>query len=614
MGSAALRSRTSGIVTLGTLSVLGLLGAIACRPKARPTFEPEKPSEHAFVDLSASIPADQPANVRVPSGPFSATKPFSFADLTAEAGIDHQYENGEASNQYTILESLGGGAASLDFDHDGLLDILVASGGRILEIDIIGLTPKLYRQYEKWKFVDISHDVNLNSVDFYHHGIYPCDYDQDGWIDILLTGYGKLVLLKLQQGVRFEDVTERAVLAVTRPARHWSTVAVWADFNEDGFRDLFVGHYVDWQLANQPICSGYGPDVPRDICPPNRFAPLPGQFFYNNGDGTFSEMGGACGFLPMKALGAIAADCTGDGWLDIYVANDAIANHFYVNQADRTFREEAVQRGVAGGPFGEPEGSMGLATTQLYGAPGLAIAVTNYQGQWHGFYIDRGDGWFDYASARTGFAAPGTNHVGWGIVFQDWDRDSDRDAMITQGHVIRHPPSPQSLAQTTLLLENRSDFSQVDRWVAVSSDGYFAQAHRGRALLAADWDNDGAVDVLISHVGEPVRLLRNTTPPRGNWWGVDLRWYQGRDKTGWQLILDDDQGRRHRYTWVAGEGYLTSHDMRAVIGLGQASSVRQVTIRDDLGRSWELPSAYLATGQYHVWDYRSAQGRSFVGD
>ncbi|GIW95208.1 MAG: RNA-binding protein [Pirellulaceae bacterium] len=588
------------------LAGLALLGAFGCRPEPAGTAATENRKQPA--PKTAALTSPQPASPASRQSASLPAAPFVFADVTDSSGITHYYYNGEESNQYTILESLGGGAALADFNRDGMLDIVLASGGKITSDVVVGFSPKYYTQAGRLRFRPAAGRSGFESVNFYHHGIYLCDYDQDGWIDVLITGYGRLALFKNVHGEQFTDVTAQAGLDIQRQELHWSTAAVWADFNEDGHSDLFVGHYVDWRLKNQPVCAGYGPGVPRDICPPNRFAPLPCQLFYNNGDGTFREAATASGLLPGKILGAIAADWTEDGLLDLYVANDAIPNQFYVNQGDGTFREEAVLRGVAGGPFGEPEGSMGLATVSLDVSGTRAIAVTNYQGQLHGLYEDRGRGWFDYAAARRGLAALGTNHVGWGIVFADWDRDGDRDAVIAQGHVIRHPPEPQSLAQPALLLQFRSEHEPppTGRFVAVAAGGYFAQPHRARAIAAGDLDNDGALDLVITHIGEPTRLLHNQTPASGNWWGIDLGCFNGRDKSGWKVVVEDDRGRTQHYSFASGEGYLASHDMRLVVGLGAAQSLKRVTITDDLGRSWSLPESYLAAGQYHRWDYRSA--------
>jgi hypothetical protein len=547
--------------------------------------------------------------------------PFVFEDVTELCNIHHTYENGESSNHYTILESLGGGAAVLDFDQDGKLDVLLASGGKISDKEVTGIPPRLFRQKEYFLFEDITSRVGLDRVSFYNHAFAISDYDLDGWPDVLVTGYGRTVLLRNRQGKELVDITTRAAMDLARQEVHWSTIAVWVDFDQDGFRDLYVGHYVDWNIVGQPKCAGYGPHQPRDICPPNRFAALMPQLFFNQGDGTFIERAVEAGLQPGKALGAVSHDWNADGWPDLYVANDAIANQLYLNTADGHFHEEGVLRGVAGNAFGEPDGSMGVACIDLKNNGLLSLAVTNYQGQWHAFYENRGDGWFDYAAARYGWAALGTNHVGWGVCFGDWDLDGDQDALIAQGHVIRHPPAPQTLAQAFLLLLNPSSEQRQNSWhqtdvqeaqgqhppfIAVAAEGYFAQPHRSRSVAMADFDDDGQWDLVVTHVGEPVRILRNTTRQvrssqefKTHWWGINLAPWTGRDLTGWKIRLTDAAGHTQVRTLTSGEGYLACHDPRVVFGLSTAPGIRSVDLLSVDGQQWSLAGDALQLDQYH---------------
>lgn len=567
---------------------------------------------HAKKTTSDTTVDDSPKLLTPPISDRSQGVPFYFEDMTEHCGLSHIYENGESSNQYTILESLGGGVAIFDYDRDGALDILLATGGTISESHITGLSPRLFRQVAPWKFVDVTADVGLDRIVFYHHGFAIADFDQDEWLDVVITGYGRAALLRNSGGRRFVDVTDQAGISVFRNEPHWSTVALWADFDQDGDRDLFIGHYVDWTLVGQPVCRGYGPNQPRDICPPNRFAALPPQLFYNNGDGTFIELAHDAGLLPGKALGAVCADWNHDGLLDLYVANDAVLNHLYINKGSRDFSEEGLLRGVAGGAFGEPEGSMGVACLDLGNEGLLSLAVTNYQGQWHALYRHRTDGGFDYVTARHGWAALGTNHVGWGVVFGDWDLDGDQDAVIAQGHVIRHPPAPQTLAQPTLLLLNETSAQKPGPiFRTVTAEGYFATPHRGRAVAVADLDDDGQLDLIITHIGEPARILRNVTCERlrsagttRHWWGLDMKFWQGRDQTGWQIRLADAQGRKIVRTLTSGDSYLAVHDRRVVLGLAEADSLRAGEIAASDGRVWQLSGSMLQVDRYHAWDYR----------
>src|SRR5262249_28516614 len=246
------------------------------------------------------------------------------------------------------------------------------------------------------------------------------DYDNDGWPDLLVTGYGRLALFHNEPdgkgGRKFVEVTARAGLADQRPL-HWSTSAAWADFDHDGHLDLFVTHYVDWSWQNNRACAGYGPDVSRDVCPPKQFKGLPAALFLNNGDGTFRDGSKEAGIKAGKGLGVIAADLDGDGKLDIYVANDTTENYLYLNQGGGRFPEEGVARGVAYDDSGVPNGSMGVDVADYNGTGRLSIFVTNYQHEQHALYRNVGAGQFVHTSRAAGISAIGLNYVGFGTGF-----------------------------------------------------------------------------------------------------------------------------------------------------------------------------------------------------
>src|SRR5262245_40634377 len=292
-----------------------------------------------------------------------------FEDRTAGSGLAFTYRNGEEAGHYAILESLGGGVALLDYDGDGLLDIFLPGGGYFDGPDkktIRGHPCKLYRNLGGWKFKDVTREVGLDALAggrpwFYTHGCAVADYDNDGWPDLLITGYGRLALYHNEPdgkgGRRFVDVTARAGLMDQRKV-HWSTSAAWGDLNGDGLPDLFVVHYVDWSPANHPRCPGYRPGVGRDVCSPKVFSGLPAAVYLNQGNGTFREASREAGLKPGKGLGVVLADLDDDGRLDVYVANDTTDNFLYLNQGKGRFREDAVTRGVAFDDFGVANGSM----------------------------------------------------------------------------------------------------------------------------------------------------------------------------------------------------------------------------------------------------------------
>src|SRR5262245_42287236 len=314
------------------------------------------------------------------TGALSETAPGFFEDVTSASGIAFTYRNGQEAGHYAILESLGGGVGLIDYDQDGRLDIFVTGGGYYDGPDkktIKGYPNRLYRNEGNWKFRDVTAEVGLPAEGpFYSHGVAVGDYDNDGWPDLLVTGYGRMALYRNDRG-KFVDVTAQAGLLDQRPV-HWSTSAAWADVNGDGHLDLFVAHYLNWSFANHPRCPGhYSAAVAVDICPPRQFAGLESALYRNRGDGTFADGSREAGLKAGKGLGVLVADLDGDGRPDVYVANDTNDNFLYLNRGGGRFEEVGLLRGVAYDDAGIPNGSMGVDAADYNGSGHLSLFVTN---------------------------------------------------------------------------------------------------------------------------------------------------------------------------------------------------------------------------------------------
>src|SRR5205807_2746350 len=268
--------------------------------------------------------------------------PAWFRDMTPTSGLEFTYRNGVEADQFTILESLGGGVALIDYDGDGLLDVFVTGGGYFEGKEIRGHSCKLYKNLGNWRFRDVTRDAGLDQPAFYTPGCAVADYDRDGWPDLLVTGWGRVALYHNEpvdpndprNGRRFVEVTARAGLHDAS----WSTSAAWADLDGDGYPDLYVCHYVDWSFAKHPRCIGLDL-VARDVCPPANFNALPHKLYRNNGNGTFTDISGPAGLHTNdadknfgKGMGVVVADLNGDGRPDIYVANDTSGNFLYLNR------------------------------------------------------------------------------------------------------------------------------------------------------------------------------------------------------------------------------------------------------------------------------------------
>ncbi len=530
--------------------------------------------------------------------------PGAFEDVTLGSGVEFTYRNGEEADQYSILESLGGGVGLIDFDQDGRLDVFLTGGGYFggaKKDEIQGHPNRLFKNLGNWKFHDVTADVGLDQPLFYSHGCACGDNDNDGWPDLLVTGYGRLALFHSEAGRKFVEMTEAAGLMLPRDV-HWSASAAWGDLDGDGDLDLFVGHYINWSLQNHPRCKGYGPSEPVDICPPDRFEALPPQLFLNDGKGKFQEAGESAGLRPGKALGVVLADLNQDGKLDIYVTNDAINNHLYLNQGGGKFVECGVQRGVAASESGVPDGSMGVDAADLFGTGQLSLFVTNYQQQTHALYRNDGRGYFDHASSLAGIRAIGQNFVGWGTGFIDFDHDGDEDLVFTHGHVIRRPSPPQTLEQRPVLLDNiqmlndpREECNFQD--ASLSAGEYFQHPRRGRGMALGDLDNDGRTDLVISHINAQAVLLKNIGADNHGWLGVELVGKSPRDPIGATLLLEAG-GRRLGRAIKGGGSYLSANDRRIVFGLGDAKKVERLAVRWPSGEMQTWEGKDLGTNQY----------------
>lgn len=522
--------------------------------------------------------------------PRPAPTSLLFDDITSQARIDFTYRNGEQANEYTILESLGGGVAVFDYDGDGWRDIFLVGGGRIEPgtLAVHGHANALYRNRGDGTFENVTEQVGLATPLFYGHGAYPCDIDADGDDDLLVTGWNRMALFRNEgQGRdrRFVDITREAGLTDTR----WSTAAAWGDLDGDGLPDLYVAHYVDWSATNHPVCVGELPSIPKEVCAPQKFHPLRHRLYKNNGKGTFTDMTEAVGLQrDGKGLGVVMLDLDGDGRNDLYVANDAGANFLYLNQGAWTFKESGRFAGVALDALGMVNGSMGVDAADYDGSGRPSLWVTNYQNEDHALYQHQQPGVFRHASKDAGITALGQQFVGFGTGFLDVDNDGWEDLVIAHGHVLRHP-TRSSVAQRPVLLQNvaRSSSRGFREWPTPHSP-YFEQTHRGRGLAIGDLDNDGRADLVISHLNEPVRVLRNVAPPQ-EWLGLELRSTTHRSLTGTIVTLDVGGQRQTRFV-KGGGSYLSTHEQRVLFGLGTNRTPGPLTIRWPNGTTQTQPA------------------------
>jgi enediyne biosynthesis protein E4 len=522
-----------------------------------------------------------------PQGP-----PF-FREV-GDSGIDLAYCNGEEAGRLTILEVVGGGVALFDYDGDGLLDVFVAGGGGFEgaaqpgDRTIVGKPCKLYRNLGGFKFKDVTKEVGLEDFPwFYTHGAAVADYDRDGWPDLLVTGWGRVALfhnepvdpIDPKKGRKFVDVTEKAGLTGIT----WATSAAWADFDGDGYPDVYIDQYVDWSWDRNPSCGR-----PPDVCPPQNFSGLPHKLFANRGDGTFKEVSaeaGVCQGGPNagKALAVLAVDVNADGKPDLYVCNDKTGNLLYINRCTPghfRFDEVGVKSGAAQDARGATTGSMGVDAADYDGCGRPSIWVTNFEHEEQALYHNDCEGehvLFRHRTTEAGIGALSRKYVAWGTAFLDLDHHGWEDIVFVSGHVYMDPTvRGNTRRQKPVLLRNQGD----GRYKNQTAQGgpYFQRDHLARGVGFGDLDNDGRIDMIVSQINEPVAVLQNVANVDGtHWLGVELIGKDHADVVGARVRLE--AGGRTQTRFAKGGGsYASSGDRRLVFGLAATDKIDKLTV------------------------------------
>ena len=477
---------------------------------------------------------------------------IDFVERAADLGIAATYHNGGGSDQCTILESLGGGVGWFDFDRDGWLDLVATGGGGITaEETIVGRPCMLFRSARGKTFHPAA--AGIDSESLYSHGVAVGDHDNDGFQDLIVTGYGVPQF--------WRNMGDGTFVAAPSPAGEddrWSSSAGWADLNGDGVLDLYLTRYVNWSFDNHPRC---GPSATvRDICPPRSFEGLPDAVFLGNGDGTFTDASAAAGLQSDgKGLGVLLADLDVDGDVDIYVANDTTDNFLYVNDGHGHLVESGLVSGTALDDQGVPNGSMGIDLCD-FNRDGLPdVWVTNFEREWFALYRNEGRGYFLHVSRRYGITDIGGLFVGFGTACDDFDADGWVDIVVADGHVIKYPDA-SPLFQEPLFL--RFDGDRFRRGQP-QPGSYFAKAHMGRGLASGDYDGDGDLDLAISHVEAPVAVLENRFPQSGRSILVQLvGTMSNRDAVGARLEVLGGEGPAPALQVTGGGSYLSHSDRR----------------------------------------------------
>ncbi len=527
-----------------------------------------------------------------------------FKDVAAETGLDFSHWNG-MSGEYYFPEMTGQGAALLDYDNDGDLDVYLVQGALLgpgkKRADALfpydGPWPPSDRLYRndlaagKLELTDVTVASGLAKIATgYGMGVAAGDVDNDGFTDLYVTNYGSNQLLRNQGDGTFRDVTTTA--GVDDPA--WSTSAAFFDFDRDGWLDLFAVNYVVFDVDRNPEC--YAPSSRRDYCGPSAFPGVADRLWRNKGDGTFEEISVQARIGAEKAagLGVVAADFDGDGWLDLYVANDGEANHLWLNQRDGTFRDEALLAGVAVNREGEAEASMGVSAADFDGDGDDDLFMTHLMGETNTLYVNDG-GLFEDRSVEAGLAAGSLPYTSFGTAWLDVDNDGWLDLLIANGAVrileaLARKGDPFPLSQPNQLLINDGGRRFED---ATSRAGEaFGDAEVSRGAAFGDLDNDGDVDVVLFNNNSPVRLLQNQIGQTQPWLGLRLVGGKGgRDMLGARIEVRRT-GASALWGRVRTDGsYCSASDPRVLLGLGGGSKVEAVRVHwpDGTTEAWPAP-------------------------
>jgi len=509
--------------------------------------------------------------------PTAASYPFEEVG-SAASGITWVHTAGHSQEKY-LPETTGAGCAFLDYDNDGWMDIYLVNSGKC---DFYNPDPSLrnalYRNNRDGTFTDVTEKAGVGAGG-YGQGVAVGDYDGDGFPDLYVSQYGRSILYHNNGDGTFTDVTEKAGVA----APGWSSSAVWFDYDNDGRLDLFVCRFVDFDKSKNLPCEA---NNKPGYCVPRLYKPMASWLFHNNGDGTFTDVSKESGIAryPGKAWGVVATDLNNDGKIDLLVANDTVANFLFMNRGGGKFEEIGTLAGVAYSESGRPRSGMGVDSADFNQDGWMDLFVANIDHEKYSLYQNNHDETFDDKADATGIGAATRLLSGWGLKFFDYDNDGNLDLFLANGNPddlieMMH----RDVAYREPLMLFHGDGKTLHN-VSEQSGPLFAKPMSARGLAIGDFDNDGAVDVLVAVNDAAPLLLHNQAAGENHWLGIKLMGKKAnRDAVGARITYQAGDLKRYR-TKIGGGSYLSSHDPRIVLGLGKRTKIDWLEVK------WPQPS------------------------
>jgi hypothetical protein len=508
----------------------------------------------------------------------SPASSYAFEEVPpSSSGIKWVHTAGKSPEKY-LPETSGAGCAFLDYDKDGWMDIYLVNSGKC---DFYNppnpIRNALYRNNRDGTFTDVTEKAGVGGGG-YGMGVAVGDYDGDGFPDLYVTQYERSILYHNNGDGTFTDVTEKA--GVSAPG--WSSSAVWFDYDNDGRLDLFVCQFTEF---NKTLSCGIDRDGTHHYCIPRIFKPRPSWLFHNNGDGTFTDVSRESGIAEHlgKAWGVVATDVNNDGRMDLFVTNDTVANFLFINRGGR-FEETGLTADVAYSADGRARSGMGVDSADFNQDGWMDLFVANIDQEIFSLYQNNRDGTFDDVAMPMGIGMATRWMSGWGLKFFDYDNDGDLDLILSNGFpddLVEELSHRVTYKEPLLLFQNQG---KLFKNVSEQSGPVFAKTFAARGLAIGDFNNDGAVDVLISNNdGAPV-LLRNNSGSQNHWLGLRLIGRKANsDAIGARITYQAGDLKRERMK-IGGGSFLSSHDPRVVLGLGKRSKIDWLEIK------WPQPS------------------------